>query len=180
MPQSTITADPSRASDDTTGARLARDFASTWSTSRWFWLAAIAIVLLTIFLRLWRLDLVIFMDDQATLLRLAEDIARLGSLPLAGMTSSIGIPLAPTFEYLLAPIVAVSRDPRVATAAIGLANAAGVAGTLALGWRWFSPADRRCRRAGVCNQSLGRLLRAEGVEQRRASADRGVVDVLPG
>jgi hypothetical protein len=94
---------------------------------------------LTLFLRLWRLDLVQFKDDQAALLRMAEDLVRLGRVPLAGMTSSIGIPLAPSFEYLLAPIVALSRDPRVASAAIGLANAAGVAGTLLLGWRWFSP-----------------------------------------
>jgi hypothetical protein len=109
------------------------------SSSRLYWLAAVGIVALTIFLRLWRLDLVQFRDDQAALLRLAEDMVRLGRVPLAGMTSSIGIPLAPSFEYLLAPIVAVSRDPAVATGAIGLANAAGVAGTLVLGWRWFSP-----------------------------------------
>jgi hypothetical protein len=101
--------------------------------------AAVGIVLLTLFLRLWRLDLVQFKDDQAALLRLAEDMVRLGRVPLSGMTSSIGIPLAPSFEYLLAPIVVVSRDPRVATAVIGLANAAAVAGTLVLGWRWFSP-----------------------------------------
>jgi hypothetical protein len=94
---------------------------------------------LTLFLRLWRLDLVQFKDDQAALLRMAEDMVRLGRVPLAGMTSSIGLPLAPSFEYLLTPIVAVSRDPRAASAAIAVANAAGVAGTLALGWRWFSP-----------------------------------------
>src|SRR5207248_4535425 len=101
--------------------------------------AAIGIMVVTIFLRLWRLDLVQFRDDQGTLLRLAEDIVRLGRVPLAGMTDSLGTPLPPHFEYVLAPIVAVSRDPRVATAAIGLANAAAVAGTLLLGWRWFSP-----------------------------------------
>ncbi|MBV9595328.1 MAG: hypothetical protein JOZ87_00590 [Chloroflexi bacterium] len=109
------------------------------SAYRWYWVAALAIVALTVFLRLWRLDLVQFRDDQAALLRMAEDMVRLGRIPLAGMTSSVGIPLAPSFEYLLAPIVAVSRDPRVATGAIGLANAAGVVGTLILGWRWFSP-----------------------------------------
>src|SRR5947209_2618762 len=114
-------------------------FATSWSTSRVYWLAAIGIMVLTVFLRLWRLDLVQFKDDQAALLRLAEDMVRLGRIPLAGMTSSIGIPVAPTFEYVLAPIVALSRDPRVATAAIALANAAGIAGTLRLGWRWFSP-----------------------------------------
>jgi 4-amino-4-deoxy-L-arabinose transferase-like glycosyltransferase len=119
--------------------RLMRGLAPWSSTSRWCWLAAFGIMVLTLFLRLWRLDLVQFRDDQAALLRLAEDMVRLGSVPLAGMTSSIGLPSAPTFEYLLAPIVALSRDPRVASAAIGLANAAGVAGTLLLGWRWFSP-----------------------------------------
>jgi hypothetical protein len=139
VPQSTIAADPTRASEHPPGTRLTRDFASTWSTSRWYWVAAAAIMVLTIFLRLWRLDLVQFKDDQATLLRLAEDIVRLGRLPLAGMTSSIGIPLAPTFEYMLAPIVAVNRDPRVATGVIAMANAAAVGGTLIMGWRWFSP-----------------------------------------
>jgi hypothetical protein len=136
VPQSTIAANPTRVDDRAPGKP---DLASTWSTSRWYLAAAAAIVVLTLFLRLWRLDLVQFKDDQATLLRLAEDIVRLGRLPLAGMTSSIGIPLAPTFEYMLAPIVAINRDPRVATGVIGLANAAAVAGTLALGWRWFSP-----------------------------------------
>jgi hypothetical protein len=96
-------------------------------------------MVLTIFLRLWRLDLVQFKDDQATLLRLAEDIVRLGTLPLAGMTDSLGSPLPPNFEYALAPILAVSRDPPVATAAIGLVNAAAVAGTMLFGWRRFSP-----------------------------------------
>jgi hypothetical protein len=119
--------------------RSTRGFATGWPTGRLYWVAAIGIVLLAIFLRLWRLDLVQFKDDQAALLRLAEDTVRLGRVPLAGMTSSIGIPLAPNFEYILAPIVAVSRDPRAATAAIGMANAAGVTGTLLLGWRWFSP-----------------------------------------
>ncbi|MBV9582829.1 MAG: hypothetical protein JO057_29955, partial [Chloroflexi bacterium] len=93
--------------------------AVSWSTSRWYWIAVVGILLLTLFLRLWRLDLVQFKDDQAALLRLAEDMARLGRVPLVGMTSSVGIPLAPSFEYFLAPIVAVNRDPRVATAIIG-------------------------------------------------------------
>jgi hypothetical protein len=113
--------------------------ATRWSARRLYAVAAIAIIVLTIFLRLWRLDLVEFIDDQAAALRLAEDMVRLGRVPLAGMTNSLGVPQGATFEYFLAPVVALSRDPRVATGAIGLANAAGVAGTLLLGWRWFSP-----------------------------------------
>jgi hypothetical protein len=112
---------------------------TTSSTVRLYWVAAIAILALAAFLRLWRLDLVQFKDDQATLLRLAEDLVRLGRVPLAGMTSSIGVPLPGTFEYVLAPFVAVSRDPRVATGAIALANVAAVAGTMVFGWRRFSP-----------------------------------------
>jgi hypothetical protein len=130
---------PSRANRHNPGRRLMRGFATRWSTSRLYWVAAIGIMVLTIFLRLWRLDLVQFKDDQGAALRLAEDLVRLGRVPLAGMTTSIGIPIAPTFEYVLAPIVAVSRDPRVATAAIGLVNAAAVASTILLGWRRFSP-----------------------------------------
>jgi hypothetical protein len=127
------------APDARASARPTRAPGRIWSTSRWYWIAAIAILGLTLFLRLWRLDLVQFRDDQGALLRLAEDIVRLGSVPLAGMTSSLGVPLPGTFEYALAPIVALSRDPRVITAAIGSANAAGIAGTIAFGWRRFSP-----------------------------------------
>ena len=142
---SNLTADPRApattrsANAEAPAAWLTRGAATAGLATRWFWVAAVAIVLLTLFLRLWRLEQIVFRDDQGTLMRLAEDIARLGNLPLAGMTSSIGIPLPPTFEYFLAPIVAVNRDPRVATGVIAVANAAAVAGTLVLGWRWFSP-----------------------------------------
>jgi hypothetical protein len=115
-----------------------REVRTSSTRSTRYWVAVIGILALTIFLRFWRLDLIQFKDDQATLLRLAEDIVRLGRVPLAGMTSSLGVPVAPTFEYLLAPIVAINRDPRVATAAIGLMNVAGVAGTILFGWRRFS------------------------------------------
>lgn len=124
--------------DDTTGRTLHR-LATAWLSSRAGAFVAIAIVVLATFLRLWQLDLVEFKDDQAALLRLAEDMGRLGRVPLAGMTSSIGVPLPGTFEYVLAPVVALSRDPRVATAAIGLANVAAVGGTMLWGWRRFSP-----------------------------------------
>lgn len=116
-----------------------RGLATTWSTPRLYWLVVMGIMLVAIFLRLWRLDLVQFRDDQGALMRLAEDMVRLGRVPLAGMTDSLGTPLPPQFEYVLAPIVVLSRDPQLATAAIGLANVAAVGGTLLLGWRWFSP-----------------------------------------
>jgi hypothetical protein len=100
---------------------------------------AVAIVAVSAWLRLWRPDLAEFKNDEAGWLRLAEDMVRLGRVPLVGEESSVGIRNPPDFVYLLAPIVAFTRDPRVATSAIGLINAAGVAGTLVLGWRCFSP-----------------------------------------
>ena len=101
--------------------------------------AAVAIVGLSAGLRLWRLDLVEFKNDEAGWLRLAEDMVRLGRVPVTGLVISIGIRAPALFVYLLAPIVAVSRDPRLASGAIALANTAGVAGTVLLGWRILSP-----------------------------------------
>jgi hypothetical protein len=104
-----------------------------------FILAAVAIVAIAAWLRLWRLDLVEFKNDEANWLRLAEDLVRLGRVPLSGEVSSIGIRNPPDFIYFLAPIVAVTRDPLVASGAIALTNVASVAGTMLLGWRSFSP-----------------------------------------
>jgi hypothetical protein len=104
-----------------------------------FMLAAVAIVAVAAWLRLERLDLVEFKNDEADWLRLAEDLVRLGRVPLSGEVSSIGIRNPPAFIYFLAPIVAISRDPQVASGVIAFTNVAGVAGTMLLGWRNFSP-----------------------------------------
>lgn len=171
-------AGPASANDHGLGKHSTRSVAAGWSPSRWFWVAAVGIILVALFLRLWRLDLVQFKDDQPEALRLAEDTLRLGRA-LAGMTSSIGIPLAPSFEYFLAPIVAVSRDPRVATGhRTGQRRGRGghVSVGLAVGFARGRPGGR----ARVRHQSVGRLLRAQGVEPGRAFADGGVADVLPG
>src|SRR5206468_12950039 len=53
-------AGPTRTDRLTPGARLMGGFATSWSTSRLYWVAAIGVMVLTIFLRLWRLDLVQF------------------------------------------------------------------------------------------------------------------------
>src|SRR5579859_7544850 len=101
--------------------------------------AAVAIVGLSAGLRLWRLDLVVFKNDEAGWLRLAEDMVRLGRVPVTGLVISIGIRAPALFVYLLAPIVAVSRDPRLASGAIAPAITAGAAATGLLGWRILSP-----------------------------------------
>jgi hypothetical protein len=97
------------------------------------------VVALAAVLRLARLDLAQFQSDEATWLRIGEDLVRLGRVPLYGPLSSQGITQAPQFEYFLAAAAAVSRDPVWVTTTVALANVAGVAGTVWLGWRAFGP-----------------------------------------
>jgi len=132
----------------TTQAKQTQDDRSSWPTwggsgaARTQWLLrlmAAATLVIAAALRLWRLDLTIFERDEGAIVRVAEGIVRLGSRPLSGPVFSQGIPSAPHFMYLLAPIVALSRDPAFISGAIAVANLAGIAGTLWLGWRAFGP-----------------------------------------
>jgi 4-amino-4-deoxy-L-arabinose transferase-like glycosyltransferase len=101
---------------------------------------AIALLLLAAgAVRLWSLSLIEFKADEANWLTLAEDFVRHGQFPLAGLRSSQGITAPPHFAYILAPLVAISREPEFATAAIVLANVAGIAGVCWLGWRASGP-----------------------------------------
>jgi 4-amino-4-deoxy-L-arabinose transferase-like glycosyltransferase len=90
-------------------------------------------------LRLSRLDLVEFKADEAQALRMSEDLVRLGHFPETGIMTSQGIAQAPHLMYVLAPVVALSREPAFATAAIACANVLTVLGTGWLAWRWFGP-----------------------------------------
>ena len=105
-------------------------------------LPAVLIVALAAWLRLQRLDLVQFLNDEGQALLFAEDLVRLGKVPLVGLITSVGMQSPPTFIYVLAPVVALSRDPAVASGLIGLANVAAVGGVLVLAWRrlsWLLP-----------------------------------------
>ena len=101
--------------------------------------AVLTVVVIASGLRLWRPDLTLFEIDEAAILRLTEDLVRFGRVPLAGPVFSAGIPSAPHFLYLLAPVVAVSRDPAFVSGAIAAANVVGLIATLWLGWRAFGP-----------------------------------------
>lgn len=104
----------------------------------WLDAAAVAAILgLATALRLWRLDVTVYEIDEAAVLRLAEDLVRLGRVPLSGPVFSAGIPSAPHFIYLLAPVVALSRDPAFVSGAIALANVAGLGATMLFAWRAF-------------------------------------------
>lgn len=102
-------------------------------------IAALGILVLAALLRLVRRDLVEFHTDEAGALRRAEDLVRLARPPLEGAPSSQGVFLEPHFAYLVAPFVAISRDPAVASVAVALADVAAVGLTLWLGWRAFGP-----------------------------------------
>jgi hypothetical protein len=94
-------------------------------------------VLLAAVARLWRLDLVEFKADEASALRLTEDMLRLGHFPETGMLSSQGILQAPHLMYVLAPLVQLTRDPALVSGGIALWNVAAVLATGWLAWRWF-------------------------------------------
>jgi hypothetical protein len=97
---------------------------------------ALAVVLAAV-ARLWRLDLVEFKADEASALRITEDMLRLGHFPETGMLSSQGILQAPHLMYLLAPMVAITRDPALVSGAIAVLNIGAVLGAAWLAWRWF-------------------------------------------
>jgi hypothetical protein len=55
------------------------------------------ILILAACLRLWRLELVEFKNDEAAALRLAENLVRLGRIPLVGLRTSLGAQSPPEF-----------------------------------------------------------------------------------
>jgi 4-amino-4-deoxy-L-arabinose transferase-like glycosyltransferase len=82
--------------------------------------------------RLGWLGLVEFQYDESWALGVASTIARGQALPLVGIGSSLGIPNAPFFVYLMAIPELIGRDPRIATGFIGLLGVAAVAATYGL------------------------------------------------
>ncbi len=86
--------------------------------------------------RLGWLGLVEFKNDESWTLSIASSIARGQSHPLVGIGSSLGIPNAPFFVYLMALPEFFSRDPAFATAFIGFLGVAAVGLTFAFG-RWL-------------------------------------------
>ncbi|HLZ09288.1 MAG TPA: glycosyltransferase family 39 protein, partial [Chloroflexota bacterium] len=76
--------------------------------------------------------LVEFQYDESWALGVASTIARGQTLPLVGIGSSLEIPNAPFFVYLMALPELIGRDPRIANGFIGLLGVAAVAATYGL------------------------------------------------
>src|SRR4030042_5319377 len=85
-----------------------------------FW----GIVLLSAALRLGYLDLIEFKADEVNHLLRGLEIVEQHKLPLAGTPSSVGITKPPLMSYLMAIPLLFGRDPRIASAFIGLLNVA--------------------------------------------------------
>ncbi len=104
-----------------------------WMRHWEFWLA----VALGAFLRLWRLDLTQYLDDQTLLMRLARLSATHGWIPLTGIPSSIHTLNPPLSVYLLLPFAALTADPMPVVVSIALWNVIGVALSYLFTLRYF-------------------------------------------
>src|SRR5688500_1177388 len=85
-------------------------------------IALLCILLLAAFLRLSSPGVVEFKRDEANLSYLALDFARGRSLPLLGISSSVGVPNSPLSVYIFSIPYLITSDPIVATQFVGLLN----------------------------------------------------------
>ncbi|PJF43990.1 MAG: hypothetical protein CUN55_06300 [Phototrophicales bacterium] len=91
------------------------------------WVAIIGILLLAAWLRLGYTGVIEFKRDEATLSRLALDIAQAEHWTWLGIGSSVGFPNAPLNVYLFAIPYFFSDNPLIATLFVGFLNLIGVA-----------------------------------------------------
>lgn len=101
--------------------------------------AAIAIVVLAAWLRLRRLGLAEFNDDQAIALRIAHDILH-GDVRTVGLASSSGAANPPLYVYIVAVVSAIHRGVLFATASIAVLSVLAIALTYVLVSRRFGGA----------------------------------------
>lgn len=94
-----------------------------WARQWEFWLA----LALGAALRLWRLDLTQFLDDQARLMTLARASMTRGLLLVTGIPSSIHTLNPPLTVYPLLPFAAFTSDPMPAVISVAIWNIAGIA-----------------------------------------------------
>lgn len=104
---------------------------------RWESVALVLILLLAASLRLSALGVVEFKRDEANLSQLALDLAHGRSVPLLGISSSVGIPNSPVSVYLFAIPYLFSSDPTVATGYVGILNIVAVFLTYAIARHYY-------------------------------------------
>lgn len=103
----------------------------------WHQLALLAIIILTIILRMGQPTLVEFKRDEATIARLGQAIAREGYLPAVGVDSSLGIDNLPLTLYLMALPLRLWSDPLAAVIFTMLLNVLAVGACYGVGRAFF-------------------------------------------
>ncbi|MBE3558726.1 MAG: glycosyltransferase family 39 protein [Ktedonobacteraceae bacterium] len=96
-----------------------------------------ALIALAAFLRLYRLDTVVFGVDEGNMFHLARDFFTHGFFPITGNRSSIGNLYFPILIYFLMIPAALSANPQWADALIGLLNTFGVVITYIFTRRYY-------------------------------------------
>jgi hypothetical protein len=108
--------------------------------ARWPWLRHwelwLALALGTL-LRVWRLDLTQFLDDQTGLMVLARQGILRHALPITGIPSSIQALNPPLSIYLLMPFTAFSANPLPVVVVLALWNVLGIAVCYVFALRYF-------------------------------------------
>ena len=104
-----------------------------WARHWEFWLA----LLLGAFLRLWRLDLTQYLEDQTRLMTLARLSVTQGLIPLTSLPSSIHTLNPPLSVYFMLPFVALTSNPMPVVVSIALWNVFAVALCYIFTMRYF-------------------------------------------
>ncbi len=106
---------------------------------RWEWASVIAILFLAAILRLGLPGVVEFKRDEATLSRLALDLAQGEHFPWLGIGSSVGFPNSPINVYIFALPYLISDNPLITTLFVGFLNIVAVALLWKMARRYFGP-----------------------------------------
>lgn len=106
---------------------------------RWELITCIGILFLAAVLRLGCPGITEFKRDEATLSRLALDLAKGDQFPVLGIGSSVGFPNAPINVYLFSIPYIVGDNPLLATLFVGFLNIIAVALLWKMTRRYFGP-----------------------------------------
>lgn len=109
--------------------------AARWAWARhWeFWLA----LALGAALRLWRIDLTQFLDDQVGLMTVARFATTHGLIPLTGIPSSIHTLNPPLSEWILLPFTLFTANPMPVAVGVALWNILGIGLCYSFTLRYF-------------------------------------------
>ena len=103
------------------------------------WLLLGATLVVGAWLRFSHLDLLEFQADEAFASQLALGFIKHGTLPLAGLMSSVGVTNPPLLSYLLIPMFAISENPVVVSCCIAVLGLVAVVMTWHIGRKYYGP-----------------------------------------